>query len=42
MRQFAVENGDYEILGLMSILLKKGDEEHVLSRQNIAGVAINN
>ena len=37
-----VENGDYEILGLVNVMLKKGDEEHVISRQRIADVTIKN
>ncbi len=37
-----LKNGDYEVLGLMNVLLKQGAEEHVICRQNIANVTIKN
>jgi hypothetical protein len=48
-RDFAVswdttklENGDYEILGFMSVRVKTGDTEMVISRQNIVTVKVKN
>lgn len=48
-RDFAVswdttklENGDYEVLGLMSVRVKTGDKEMIVARQNIVPIKIKN
>lgn len=35
-----LENGIYEVLGMMHVVIKKGDEEVVLARQNVVDVEI--
>lgn len=35
-------NGDYQVLGLMHVLVKKGEEEQTIARQNIMDVTIKN
>ncbi len=37
-----LENGRYEVLGLMHVFVKKGDEEKAIARQNIAEVTVEN
>jgi hypothetical protein len=37
-----LENGRYEVLGLMHVFVKKGDEQHVIARQNVVQVEIEN
>jgi hypothetical protein len=37
-----LENGPYEVLGLMHVHIKKGDEEQVIARQNVVQVEIEN
>jgi hypothetical protein len=37
-----VKNGDYQVLGIMRVSVKKGEEELVIARQNILDVAIKN
>ncbi|HSN48447.1 MAG TPA: hypothetical protein VLR29_06765 [Flavobacterium sp.] len=37
-----LENGEYEILGFMSVRVKTGNDEIVVSRQNIVNVAVEN
>lgn len=37
-----VENGNYEVLGQMHVLVKEKDKELVIFRQNIADVTIEN
>ncbi len=37
-----LENGYYEILGLMHVFVKKGDTEVAIARQNIAEVRVKN
>ena len=37
-----LENGAYEVLGLMHVVVKEGDTEHAIARQNIVDVAIKN
>ena len=37
-----LENGQYEILGLMHVFVKKGDEETAIARQNIVEVKVQN
>jgi hypothetical protein len=38
----ALENGAYQVLGLMHVFVKKADEEFAVARQNIVDVTINN
>jgi len=38
----ALENGQYEVLGLMHVFVKKGDEQHTIARQNIVEVTVEN
>ena len=38
----ALENGAYQVLGLMHVFVKKADEEFTVARQNIVDVTINN
>lgn len=38
----ALENGAYQILGLMHVFVKKADEEFTVARQNIVDVTIEN
>jgi hypothetical protein len=38
----ALENGLYEVLGLMHVSVKKGKEEKVIARQNIVEVTVKN
>lgn len=35
-------NGKYEVLGLMHVFVRKGDEEGAIARQNIVEVSIKN
>jgi hypothetical protein len=37
-----LENGQYEILGLMHVFVKKGNEETVIARQSVVEVAVQN
>jgi hypothetical protein len=37
-----LENGQYEVLGLMHVFVQKGDEEGAIARQNIVEVTIKN
>jgi len=37
-----LENGDYEILGLMHVVIQRGQKEVVLARQNIVTVSVEN
>jgi len=37
-----VENGKYEVLGLMHVFVRDGDQERVVARQNIVEVAVKN
>jgi len=37
-----VENGEYQILGLMHVAVKEGDKELVIFRQDIADVKVEN
>jgi hypothetical protein len=37
-----LENGLYEVLGLMHVLVKKGKEEKTIARQNILEVSVMN
>ena len=38
----ALENGAYQVLGLMHVFVKKADEEFAVARQNIVDVTIEN
>jgi len=38
----ALENGEYQVLGLMHVFVKKGDTELAVARQNIVDVTIQN
>ena len=37
-----LENGEYEVLGLMHVTIRRGDREQVIARQNIADITIRN
>ncbi|NTW16159.1 MAG: hypothetical protein HGA41_01670 [Syntrophaceae bacterium] len=37
-----LENGKYQILGVMHVSIKKGEDEQVIARQNIMDVTIKN
>lgn len=37
-----LENGSYEVLGLMHVLVKTGDEQKTIARQNVVEVAVKN
>jgi hypothetical protein len=37
-----LENGQYEIMGLMHVFVKKGDEERAIARENIVEVTVEN
>lgn len=37
-----LENGAYEIMGLMHVFVKKGDEEKAIARENIVEVTVEN
>ena len=37
-----LENGQYEIMGLMHVYVKAGDEEKAIARQNIVEVTVEN
>ena len=38
----SLDNGEYEILGLMHVLVKKGESELVVARQNVVDVKVEN
>jgi hypothetical protein len=38
----ALENGRYEVMGLMHVFVKKGNEEKGIARQNIVEVIVKN
>jgi hypothetical protein len=38
----SLENGQYEVLGLMHVFVKKGDEAKAIARQNIVEVTVEN
>ncbi len=38
----ALDNGQYEILGLMHVFVKKGDEEKAIARENVVEVTVQN
>jgi hypothetical protein len=38
----SLENGDYQVFGLMHVFIKEGDRELVLCRQNMVDVKIEN
>jgi len=37
-----LENGEYEVLGLMHVYVEKGKQEGVIARQSVVGVTIEN
>ena len=37
-----LKNGEYEILGLMHVFVKKDNQEHAIARQNIVKVTVEN
>ena len=37
-----LENGEYQILGLMHVCVKKGDQEFVVARENVVDVVVEN
>ena len=37
-----LENGQYEVFGLMHVFVKKGGEERVIARENIVEVTVRN
>lgn len=37
-----LENGQYEVMGLMHVFVKSGNEENVIARQNIVEVTVKN
>ncbi len=37
-----LENGEYQVLGVMHVSIKKGEEEQVIARQNVMDVTIKN
>ncbi|MBN1151908.1 MAG: hypothetical protein JXA58_01745 [Dehalococcoidia bacterium] len=37
-----VENGSYEVLGLMHVYVKQGDQQAVVARQNVVQVDVRN
>jgi hypothetical protein len=38
----SLENGQYEVMGLMHVFVKSGNEEKGIARQNIVEVTVNN
>ena len=37
-----LENGQYEVMGLMHVFTKEGEEEKAIARQNVVEVAVEN
>lgn len=37
-----LKNGDYQVLGVMHVSIKEGDDERIIARQNIMDVTIKN
>lgn len=37
-----LDNGKYEVLGLMHVLLIEGDKEHIIARQNVVDITVKN
>ena len=37
-----LENGQYEVLGLMHVFVKKGEEQHAIAKQNVVEVTLEN
>ena len=38
----SLQNGGYEVLGLMHVHVRKGDAEHIIARQSVVEVTIEN
>jgi hypothetical protein len=39
---YALENGQYEVMGLMHVFVKQGDTEVAVARQNVVEVSVEN
>ena len=39
---YDLENGPYEVLGLMHVFIRKGDERHAIARQCVVDVTVEN
>jgi hypothetical protein len=37
-----LENGEYQVLGVMHVSIKKGEDEQIIARQNIMDVTVEN
>ena len=37
-----LDNGEYQVLGLMHVFVKEGDTEHAIARQNIVDITVKN
>lgn len=37
-----LENGPYEVLGLMHVFVREHDRDHIIARQNVVDVTIDN
>lgn len=37
-----LDNGEYEVLGLMHVFVKEGDTEQAIARQNIVDITVKN
>ena len=37
-----LENGQYEVMGLMHVFIKRGDEESAIARENIVEIIVEN
>ena len=37
-----LENGEYEVLGLMHVIVKAGDKKNTIARQNVVDITIKN
>jgi len=37
-----LKNGEYQILGVMHVSIKKGDDEQIIARQNVMDVTVKN
>ena len=37
-----LENGEYEILGSMHVFVKRDNEQHIIARQNVAEIIVEN
>jgi hypothetical protein len=37
-----LKNGEYQVLGVMHVSIKKGDDEQIIARQNVMDVTVKN